>query len=227
MRFQVGAPVKPYGAYVAPLKDGPYLRADGRVEVGQWGMIPPDSLTRFPQMKVGRPAEGAKQKFKPLSTNNARRERLHVAKTFSDSWLRGKRCLVPAENFTEPYWGTGKHIAWTFSRVDGAPWALAGIWAEWVDPDSGELVPNYSMITQNCDTHPLLRLMHRPTLDKAGLPVPPDKQDKRAVVPIEEPYWDQWLNGTVEQAEALIQLPALELFKHGAADPAKQVDLGL
>lgn len=227
MRFQVGAPVKPYGTYVAPLKDGPYLRADGRIEVGQWGMIPPDSETRKPQMKVGRPKEGEKQKHKPLSTNNARRERLHVAKTYSGPWERGQRCLIPAENFTEPYWGTEEHIAWTFARADGAPWALAGIWAEWIDPQTGEVVPSFSMITQNCDAHPLLKLMHKPERDKLGNVLPPEKQDKRAVVPIEPHHWDQWLNGTVDQAATLIQLPALELFTHGAANPAKHVDLGI
>lgn len=151
MRFQIGAPVKPYGTYVAPLKDGPYLRADGRIEVGQWGMIPPDSETRKPQMKVGRPKDGEKQKYKPLSTNNARRERLHVAKTYSGPWEGGQRCLIPAENFTEPYWGTDEHIAWTFARADGAPWALAGIWAEWIDPLTGEVVPSFS------NDHPELR----------------------------------------------------------------------
>lgn len=34
---------------------------------------------------------------------------------------------------------------------------LAGIWNEWVDPETGELVPSYSMLTINCDDHPLLR----------------------------------------------------------------------
>ena len=83
------------------------------------------------------------------------------------------------------------------------------------------------MITQNCDAHPLLKLMHKPERDKLGNVLPPEKHDKRAVVPIEPRHWDQWLNGTVDQAAALIQLPALELFKHAAANPAKHVDLGI
>jgi len=35
---------------------------------------------------------------------------------------------------------------------------------------------------------------------------------------------DAWLHGTPEQAQALIRLPALELFVHGAANPAQQVE---
>lgn len=50
-------------------------------------------------------------------------------------------------------------------------------------------------------------------------------QDKRTVVPLEKMDWDTWLHGTVEQAEALIKLPALALFVHRAKDPAQQVEL--
>jgi hypothetical protein len=76
------------------------------------------------------------------------------------------------------------------------------------------------MITQNCDAHPLMRLMHRPDPS-----LPHDAQDKRSVVPIEPADWDQWLHGTQEQAEALIGLPDLACIRHAAADPAKAVPL--
>jgi hypothetical protein len=76
------------------------------------------------------------------------------------------------------------------------------------------------MITQNCDQHPLLKLMHKPDPK-----LPADKQDKRAVVPIEQSDWEQWLSGSVAKAEGLIQVPSLEIFRHGAADPSKHVEL--
>ncbi len=68
--------------------------------------------------------------------------------------------------------------------------------------------------------HPLLGLMHKPDPK-----LPPDKQDKRAVVPLDPGQWGQWLNGSIEQVESLIQVPGVEVFKHGAVDPAKQVEL--
>ncbi len=71
------------------------------------------------------------------------------------------------------------------------------------------------MLTQNCDGHPLLGLMHKPDPK-----LPADKQDRRSVVPIEKQDWDAWLHGTIDQASALIQVPDLELLRHGAADPA-------
>ena len=97
---------------------------------------------------------------------------------------------------------------------------LAGLWSEWTDHASGEVVPNYTMLTQNCDAHPLLKLFHKPDPK-----LPADKQDKRAVVPIERVDWDMWLNGSIDDAMSLIQLPSLHLFAHGAAEASKQIDL--
>ncbi len=201
-----------YGAYVAPLKPGPYLTA-GDVIVGQWGMIGPKNKTR-----------------KPFGmTNNARRETMATLPTYRGPWSNGQRCLIPADAFDEPYYPNThiqtKSIGWRFWRADGEPWMLAGLWAEWTDPETGELVPNYTMITQNCDGHPLLSLMHKPERDKEGQVLLPQKQDKRAVVPLERERWDEWLHGSVTQADALIQLPTLEVFRHGAADMAKSIPL--
>lgn len=213
LNVQFGAALidQTWGKYVAPLKQGPYIVQHGVMAVGQWGMIAPDSSSRLP---------------KGL-TNNARRETVATRKTFSPSWLSGKRCLIAAESFVEPYYAPGaeKSASWRFGRADGECWALAGIWSEWVDPVTGELVPSYSMITQNCDAHPLLKLMHKPERDRDDVILPPDQQDKRAVVPVERDKWDEWLHGTVAQADALIVLPALEVFRHGADSPALNAPL--
>jgi hypothetical protein len=88
-------------------------------------------------------------------------------------------CLIPADDYDEPYWGSGKNIWWRFARADGQPWALAGLWNERTDPASGEVVPSYTMLTINCDAHPLLSRFHKPDPMR-----PPDKQDKRSVVAI-------------------------------------------
>jgi len=68
------------------------------------------------------------------------------------------------------------------------------------------------MITVNCDGHPLLGRLHKPDPK-----LPDDAQDKRSVVPIEFEDVDAWLHGTVEQAKALVQLPAPEVFDARAA----------
>ena len=84
---------------------------------------------------------------------------------------------------------------------------MAVLWREWTDPATVEVVLSYTMITQNCGDVPVLNLMHRPDPKRA-----PDIQHKRTVVPLEKGDWDTWLHGTIEQAEALIRLPKIELF---------------
>lgn len=205
---------------VAPLGRGLYVRQDFRAQAGQWGMIPPRSKESTPKTREGR----------RMSTNNARRETVASAWTFRFPWSRGQRCLIPATWFQEPYWGIThadpmamtKNTWWRFWRADDEPWMLAGLWNEWTDPVTGEVVPNYTMLTQNCDGHPLLALMHKPELKAA-----PDKQDKRTVVPIERDDWDLWLHGPTEAAEALIQVPPIELFRHGPAEPDKAYVMAL
>jgi putative SOS response-associated peptidase YedK len=198
-----------YPAAIGPLQRAPFI-VPGRALVGQWGLTPDRSKTLKPTRTDG----------KPMSTNNCRRETVATAWSFRRPWARGQRCLIPALDYDEPYWGTGKNIWWRFARADGQPWALGGIWNEWQDPETGEITPSFTMLTQNCDAHPLLNLFHKP--DPA---LPADKQDKRSVVAIERDHWDQWLNGSTDDAAALIQLSPRELFSHGAADSAKQVAL--
>ncbi len=223
--IQIQFPDMPYNfGYVVPEKNGPYLKADGSAAVGQWALIPSNSKTRIPRRADG----------KKMSTNNLRTENIAKMNTvLGPVWKRGQRCLIPAWSYDEPYWGhtppgadKSVNIWWRFRRQDGAPWALAGVWNDWTDKESGEIVPSYSMLTMNCDEHPLLKLMHKPEVDRAtGQPLPATKQDKRSVVPIERGDWEAWLQGTPEEAQNLIRLPAFELFKHGAANPAQQVEL--
>ena len=205
-------PQRPWRAAIGPLQDGPFIRAGG-LAVGQWGLIPDRSRTRKPTLPNG----------KPMSTNNARFGAGEPEKAvFRGPWSRGQRCLVLAEDYDEPYWGTGKNIWWRFARADGMPWTLAGLWNEWTDPATGEVVASYTMLTINCDAHPLLSLMHKP--DPA---LPPDRQDKRSVVSIEREHWDAWLHGSPAEAAALIRLAPVACFRHSAAEPAQQVDLPL
>lgn len=209
MRFAVAAPVDSYGLTVAPLKAGPIV-IPGKAITGQWGMIPPHSKSRVPMLSSGQ----------RMSTNNCRRERMATAHTYRDAWRHGQRCIIPAETYDEPCWETGKNVWWRFSRSDGAAWALAGLWSEWVDPHTGEVVPSFTMITQNCDAHPLLRRMHKPDPN-----LPTDKQDKRCPVPLEQASWEQWMLGTPEQAESLIRLPGVELFTAAPTNTDVQMPL--
>ena len=55
--------------------------------------------------------------------------------------VRERRCIVPASGFYEWSEGPGgSRLPWYFTRADGAPMALAGIWQRWQDIDTVAIV---------------------------------------------------------------------------------------
>ncbi|MGL4319494.1 MAG: SOS response-associated peptidase [Paracoccaceae bacterium] len=71
---------------------------------------------------------------------NARSETIASKPAFRYA-VRARRCIVPASGFYE--WETGadgKKLPWYFTRTDGAPMALAGIWQRWQDMDTVAIV---------------------------------------------------------------------------------------
>jgi putative SOS response-associated peptidase YedK len=196
------------GVEVFPRRPGPFIRraVDStelarELVVGQWGLVPWFAKT-------------AKLTY---STNNARFEELTSKASYKHPWQHGKRCIIPALAFDEPCWETGCNVWHRFTRPDGAPWGLAGIWNTWTDKATGEVVESYSMLTLNADAHPLMSRMHKPD-PKLG----PQDQDKRSVIPIELADVDQWLYGTTEEASALVKLPPPEAFVAARLDEPKK-----
>ena len=187
---------------VGPFQTGAFLVAGGegelRAVVGQWGMIRPGQSARLPE--------------RHYQTNNARVESVSEKPTYRHAWARGQRCLIPAEWYAEPNWETGKNVWWHLKRADGAPWFLAGLWSEWTDKETGEVVPNFTALTCNCDDHPMLDRLHKPDLK-----LPVDQQDKRSLVHVDPEYWEQWLHGTTDEALQLIQPQPVEVFDQADA----------
>ena len=202
--FGTGLFLRPVRLAADPPGDGPAGPPDAAVAlegvIGQWGMIQPRSRTRRPDSRA-------------ILTNNARAETVATRPTYRDAWAAGRRCLVPAAWYQEPNWETGRNVWWRLARADGAPWAIAGLWSEWTDPATGEIVPNYTMLTVNCDGHPLLGRLHKPDPK-----LPDDAQDKRSLVPLEPSQWAAWLGGSVEQARDLLVAPPAERFDRSDAD---------
>lgn len=189
---------------VFPRGAGPFIRGateDARRElvVGVWGLIP--WFAKTAQLSY--------------ATNNARFEEIAGKASFKQSWLHGKRCVIPAWSFDEPCWESGRNVWWRFRRADGSPWGLAGLWNTWIDKGTGEIVESYTMLTLNADGHPLMSRMHKPDPK-----LPPDAQDKRSVVAIERDDVDIWLRGSNDEAASLVRVPEVELF---AAEPAMPI----
>lgn len=163
---------------------------------GQWALIPP--FAKSPKVNY--------------STNNARIESVATAASYKAAWARGQRCIIPASEFWEPNWESGRNEWWSFRRADGRLWALAGLWNAWTDRATGEMHESYTMLTMNADSHPLMRRMHKPD-SQLG----PDQQDKRSVVILEREDYDAWLGAPVDDALQLVRLAPVRVFEAGPA----------
>jgi putative SOS response-associated peptidase YedK len=182
-----------------PRAHGPFLRSASagtslELAAGQFGLIP--WFTKVLPLK--------------FATQNARFEGIEGNASFKHPWQRSQRCIIPALAFAEPCWETGKNLWWQFRRADGAPWGLAGLWTTWANPDTGEHVHSFTMLTINADDHPIMRRMHKPDPTLG-----PDEQDKRSVVAIEPEDLELWLHGSLAEASTLIAPPDAELMLAG------------
>ena len=202
---------------VGPFDLGLFLKSDGSGGLaavkGQWGMIRPGQPGRIEYKERPAKRPGAPPVKVPMLKNNARSETVHSSPAFRDAWRNRQRCLIPASWLQEPNWETGKCIWWQLSRSDRLPWMIAGIYAEWVDPESGEVIPNYAMLTFNVNSHPLLSRLHKPEKDlKTGQVLPFEQQDKRGEAHIALPDFDTWLHGDEATARGLLVPPTVEMF---------------
>lgn len=103
---------------------------------------------------------------------NARSESVARAPAFREAF-RGRRCLVPADGFYE--WkarGGGPKTPHWVHRPDRRPFAMAGLWARWTDPDDRDRpLHTFSILTR--DAVPELRDLHE------RMPVLLDEEGRR------------------------------------------------
>ena len=116
---------------IAPTQEAPVVVLDGsrKLKLFRWGLIPHWAQS---------PTIGSKQ-------INARAETLEERPVYREPF-RSRRCLVVANGFYE--WkknGTGK-IPMYIHRSTGRPMAFAGLWDEWLAPNS-ERVRTFTVIT--------------------------------------------------------------------------------
>jgi len=171
---------------------------------GRWGLVP----GRLPPEPLG------VKKALSRSTFNARIEGIETNWTFGAAWRRGQRCIVPADAFYEPDWRTGKAVATRFTRADGQPVGIAGLWDIWTEPGKPPLL-SFTMLTMNAAEHGLLKHYHRPD------------DEKRIIVILPESSYEAWLYAPAERSLDFIHhYPANELvaapIPSKAPKPAEQ-----
>ncbi|GMU66122.1 MAG: DUF159 family protein [Acidobacteriota bacterium] len=88
---------------------------------------------------------------------NARAEGLADKPSFRDSFKR-RRCLIPANGFYEWQKVGPKKQPWLLRLAGGAPFAFAGLWSSWSDPESRESLETFAIVTT--EPNPLAARIH-------------------------------------------------------------------
>jgi len=128
-----------------------------QLEHHRWGFVP----RWVPDPRRGRPLI------------NARSETAATKRTFKSAFAH-RRLLVPASGFYEWERSGKARLPWYFTREDGRPLALAGLWETWEDAD-GEVLTNATILTTAANQ--LMAPIH----------------DRMPVI-LPESAWEQWLD---------------------------------
>lgn len=191
-----------YRAFSNPLI--PVIAGDSSdsAQLMQWGLIPnwAKDLQKAREIRKG--------------TYNARAETLHEKPSFRESLLKG-RCLVLAHGFFEWQHVKGAKIPWYIRLKSEAPFAFAGLYDSWRNPDSGEVSHSCSIVTTQAN--PLMEQIHN--------------TKKRMPVILTQEHEKEWISGEISLQKArqlLLPLDEQKMHAHiispsfskSGADPA-------
>lgn len=110
-------------------------------------------------------------------TLNARSESIFEKPAFRHA-AKHKRCLVYVDAFFEHHHFGTKTYPFQISSANDSPLALAGLWEEWLNKTTGEILHSVSIVTCKADGL-MSRIHNNPKLPEPRMPVilPKDKQD--------------------------------------------------
>jgi putative SOS response-associated peptidase YedK len=90
---------------------------------------------------------------------NARAETIAPLPMFKAAYAK-RRCLLPIDGYFE--WraikGSKMKQPYALAMKDRSPFAVAGIWENWTQPDTGEAVRTFAVIT--CEPNDLVNQIH-------------------------------------------------------------------
>jgi len=139
----------------------------------------------------------AKEETFGRKTYNARAETVAQKPSYKQAWIKRHYALALADVFYEPCYESGKAVRTAIQQVNQEPMAIASIWDTWTEPETGELIVSFSMLTIEASNHLVMRRMHKP------------EDEKRTVVPLRPELFNAWLNATPEEAQALLQIDSI------------------
>jgi len=144
---------------IAPGQDVPIIVNEGRnrVRILRWGLVP----------------SWAKDAAFGRRLINARAETLRDKPSFREAFAR-RRCLIPADGFYEWRREPGqKRVPMRFAFKSREPFAFAGLWESWRDPQ-GRDIKTFTIVTTEANDlvrphHPRMPAILRPETEAAWL----------------------------------------------------------
>lgn len=123
-----------------------------------------------------------------FATHNARVESIDSKATWKTP-LSIHRCLVPITNFFEPIYSgkfSGHMVGFHLKGYDLL--SAVGIWNEWVDKKTGEIVPSFTIIT--CEPNAFVKSIGH----------------DRSPLFVNEEFWDTWVSDKKEDPSKIKKL---------------------
>lgn len=161
---------------IAPTNDVPVIglkkdSATTGIAMMRWGLIP-------------RWAEDEKIAYKMI---NARAETIDAKPAYAPAFEK-RRCIIPADSFYEWLKTDDGKVPYNIRRADLMPMGMAGIWENWKDPQSGQLIHSFAIIT--CPANKTIKGIH-----------------ERMPVVLEQDSWAEWLasDTSVTAARAMLR----------------------
>jgi putative SOS response-associated peptidase YedK len=169
-----------------------YPDKDALPMLATWGLVPRWVKDKDQLLKIWN------------TTLNARGETIFEKPSFRDS-AHSKRCLIYLDGFYEHHHSNGKTYPFFIQRKDSEPFAVAGLWADWTDPESRQKLITFSIVTT--EGNPMMAKIHNnPKLEGPRMPV---------ILP--EELEEEWINpkkSTNELAQLLLPFPEDLLKAH-------------
>jgi len=141
----------------------------GNVRLLTWGLIPQWTKTTDDAREIR------------LKTFNARAESVDSKPSFLSSF-RSKRCLIPVRGFYEWQHAGKKKIPWYIYHSENDIFSLAGLYSEWMPPDSREPLRTFSIIT--AEANEMMAEIHN---SKKRMPVILDRDDEKRWIDLSIP----------------------------------------
>ena len=102
-------------------------------------------------------------------TINARGETIFEKPSFRDS-AKNKRCIIHLDGFYEHHHFKGKTYPFYIEGRDENPLSIAGLWSEWVDKETGEILNTFTIVTTKGNGL-MTKIHNNPKLIEPRMPV--------------------------------------------------------